>query len=388
MEFEETRRRSKLWFLLVAAIVLLIISLVYFNSYTGFSTNEGNIKIGATVALSGNLAYIGQQELNGLILAAEEINVNGGVSGQMIEVIYEDNAGDPKEGVSAASKFVNLDNVDVVFSAFTHITSALKDVVYNSDSLLIYASTVPDIAEGSDYAFRDYIDNVDHGESLAFALDQEDHREIALITEISEACSQFEDSFIKSSERLGIDIVSRVDFQVADKDLRTAILKLNPKEVDAIVTCTWRHEDIFMKQFEELGFIEIPTFHLMAPFFPVAQTNEIRDLYSKNGAISTWYGFPEVANTKRQKDFIRKYEERFGFTPSPDAAYTYDDVYVLAQAVEKCKEGIKDKNCVASELLKTDYDGVGGHLKFDEIGSSVRETLLIKNVNGEWVSYN
>jgi len=372
--------KKAVWNWLIPVIIVAVILLVVYLPRAPKET----IKIGATVALSGKYSYIGQQELNGLVMAAEEINNNSGINGRKLQIIAEDNKGDATEGVNNVNKLINIDNTEIIFSAFTHITNAIKKSVFDNNKILFYASTIPDIAKENKYAFRDYFDSADQGKAIADAVNQQGYKKVAFLTEVSDPCSQSEKAFIEEASKLGINITAREEYQITETDLKTNILKLNLKNADALVACSWRHEHILMKQLKELNLINVPTFHWIAPFFPTSDTPEMRQLFEENGAISCWYGLSEVPDKQIQIDFTEKYRQKYNIQPTADAAYAYDDIYVLANALKACKGKIENKDCIAAQILSTKYDGVGGHLEFDANGVSKREVLLIRVVDGKW----
>ena len=64
------------------------------------------VKIGVIHPVTGALAYSGQQCREGVLMAIEEINANGGVLGKMIEPIIEDGASDWPTFAEKARKLV------------------------------------------------------------------------------------------------------------------------------------------------------------------------------------------------------------------------------------------------------------------------------------------
>ena len=69
------------------------------------------IKIGGLAPLTGDVSQYGIAVNNAITMAIEKANANGGVLGQQIEYIVEDEKGDPNEAVNAYNKLVNNDNV-------------------------------------------------------------------------------------------------------------------------------------------------------------------------------------------------------------------------------------------------------------------------------------
>ena len=96
----------------VVIIILIIIGFKVLNQKPTASVSNQPIKIGQMSALTGIGADIGEEERNGTLLAVEEINARGGISGRPIEMISEDTpAFDLKQGVSVAEKLIEVDKV-------------------------------------------------------------------------------------------------------------------------------------------------------------------------------------------------------------------------------------------------------------------------------------
>lgn len=373
------------WIIGIVIIAILIIGYVIYKDSKNLTIDEP-IKIGVTSALSGKFAYLGEAQINGLRMATDEINSDGGIRGKQLELIIEDNQADAKQAVSNVSKLLNIDNVDIILSSFTHITNAIKETVEQNNKVMLYTSTVRDIAESNPLFFRDYYDAEDNGTALAKLVKNSGHKNVAFLTEFSDQCLQLESAFNKESEKYGINVIKKESFNTTEKDLKTPLLKIKAVDPEAIVVCGWRHEHILMKQLKELGMIETQTFHWVAPFLSVADTEDMRNLFEENNAISTWYWFVEKDYNKKQKEFSKKYQELYGVKPTGESVYAYDDIYILADALTRCdkRNKVRESSCIAAELLKTDYEGVAGRLTFTNKGVSNRDITAIKVVNGEW----
>lgn len=84
------------------------------------------LRIGAIFPLTGDIASYGKAAQQGIDLGVYEINEAGGVNGRRIEVVYEDDQGQPRTAVSAMQKLVSVDGVPVVLgSAASSVTLAL-----------------------------------------------------------------------------------------------------------------------------------------------------------------------------------------------------------------------------------------------------------------------
>ena len=85
----------------------------------GVSATE--ITLGSIQDLSGPLAGFGKQARQGMLLAVDELNEQGGINGRKLKIIVEDSGYDPKKAVLAAQKLVNQDKI---FMMMGHIGTA------------------------------------------------------------------------------------------------------------------------------------------------------------------------------------------------------------------------------------------------------------------------
>jgi branched-chain amino acid transport system substrate-binding protein len=371
--------------IIIGIIIVVIVGYVFFKD-TKTNKTEKPIVIGATLALSGNLAYIGEAEFHGMTMAVDEINARGGIDGTSIKLVTEDNSGEPKQAANAVSKMLTIDSADVIVSAFTNITNAVKTIVADNNKVMLYAATVRDIAESNSLFFRDYFDAGDSGALIAETVVKKEYKNVAFLSEISDQCLQYEQGFMEGIKGRDINIVGKETYNSTSTDLKTPLLKIKETKPDAIVVCAWRHEHILMKQVKEMGMIKTPILHWIAPFLPVANTDDTKALFEENKSVSVWHWVTETGFNQAQKDFSLKYQAKYGRKPAADVAYMYDDMYVLADAISICKkEGkIRDSQCISNQLLKTDYNGISGSLRFNEKGNSKRTLNVIRFQNGAW----
>jgi branched-chain amino acid transport system substrate-binding protein len=114
------------------------------------------IKIGLMAPLTGAWASEGQEMKQIVDLLAEEMNAQGGLLGKQIEVIAEDDGGDPKTAALAAQR---LSTQGVVVSIGTYgssITEATQNIYDESEIIQIAnGSTAVRLSEkGLKYFFR------------------------------------------------------------------------------------------------------------------------------------------------------------------------------------------------------------------------------------------
>ncbi len=365
-----------------ALLVIVLVGVVV--AYANRQRRQTTIKIGATNSLTGKYALRGEQTKHGMELAVAEINAAGGVNGTQLELITEDNQGDPKGAVSGVNKLLETDRVDFILSAFTGVTNAIKDIVAKHGKVMIYASTVSDIAKSNPYFFMDYYKAEDHGKAMASLVAKRGIQTVKYLSEVSDPCKKFGAAFATEAGTLGVKIAATETYATTDTDMKTQLLKLKTgKKFNALVLCSWQHEQIIMPELAQLNMLSIPTFHWLAPFLAAAQTPEMNQLFSQSKATTIWYGFSDGdASDTTQAKFIAAYQAKYGARPIPDAAYSYDDIYLIAHAARDCPS--LEVNCLRDSLLKADFVGAGGHVAFDADRIMQRDMVIMESVSGNW----
>src|SRR5436189_4514893 len=115
------------------------------------------IKIGVIEPLTGPFAASGNYVTNGAKIAADEINAKGGVLGQKIELVIEDNKSNPTEAASVAEKLMVRDKVPVLMGAWgSSLTLAVmpKLMEYKVPMLVETSSSGKITTSGNPYIFR------------------------------------------------------------------------------------------------------------------------------------------------------------------------------------------------------------------------------------------
>ncbi len=109
---------------------------------------SAQVKLGVAGPITGGSAAFGAQLKNGVEQAVEDINAQGGLLGQKIQVFVGDDRADPKEGVSVANKFVG-DGVKFVVGHFNSGVTIPASEVYQENGMLVItpAATNPKVTE-------------------------------------------------------------------------------------------------------------------------------------------------------------------------------------------------------------------------------------------------
>ena len=102
--------------------------------------NEGSIKVGVIMDLTGPLAFLGVANANVAKMVTDDINAKGGLLGRHIELLVEDSATTDSVAEAKATKLVEQDKVDVILGGiYSSTRQAIKGpAVAKGKKLYIY----------------------------------------------------------------------------------------------------------------------------------------------------------------------------------------------------------------------------------------------------------
>ena len=139
-------------------IAVLSTLLILVSAFAGFAADKGPILIGLQGPITGAWAYEGQMAKQSCEIAAALINQKGGIlGGRQIQIVAEDDAGQPQTGALAATKIVGHKGVVASISSYgSSITEPASNIYERAKMVNIaYGATAVRLTEhGLKYFFR------------------------------------------------------------------------------------------------------------------------------------------------------------------------------------------------------------------------------------------
>ncbi len=330
-------------------------------------SQEGKIKVGIILPLTGNFAQYGQEAKDGIMLAIEELKTI------RIQAIYEDSKAEAKEGVNAFIKLVEVDGVKAVVTGTSQISLAVSNRA-NQEHILqiaIFTST-PDYTSANDYTFRM---SPLVGEEIKVLGQKLINHKVGVIYLRNEWGRGAHEAL---REQLKNIIISESFDQNNEGDFRTQLTKIKAKEPSALVVIAEaRSAGAIIKQARELG-LNVSLYGLRG-----LQSKEIQDIAGKltEGLVFT---YPLDEESPHAMQFTQAFRKRLGYVPTAYAAEGYEAMKLLLEQVQVCG---KNTDCMRDNLLQmNNKTSVFGSLSFDMYGN-VDYPFILKTVrNGEFVS--
>jgi ABC-type branched-subunit amino acid transport system substrate-binding protein len=98
-------------------------------------------KLGVLLPFSGGLELFAQQGIQGVKMAVDEANANGGVLGRQIEIVQADDKTDPRTAVERATQLIRRDAVNAIVGPVTSANrDAIKSTIERGKTPLLYAT--------------------------------------------------------------------------------------------------------------------------------------------------------------------------------------------------------------------------------------------------------
>jgi branched-chain amino acid transport system substrate-binding protein len=129
-------------------ITAVVLSLVLWSC----QEKQDEIKIGAVLPLSGNLAQLGESGKTGLLLAEEYINSKH--ENKKIIFLFEDGKANPTASINAANKLITFDKIDIVFSIISAVELSIVPIQEKDRFLMFSHSSHPQLSGINDLFFR------------------------------------------------------------------------------------------------------------------------------------------------------------------------------------------------------------------------------------------
>lgn len=341
--------------------------------------------VGVYLSLTGPTADYGIVTRQGMELAVSEVNRAGGINGQDLKLIIEDDRGKPEEARTAVTKLIDQNGVIAVLGEVPSTNSlAAAPICQNRKIPMITpASTNPEVTEKGDYIFRVcFIDPFQGYVMAKFAADDLQAKRAAVLWDNKSDYSKgLADVFKAEFPKLGGEVVADVTYAAAsDVDFSSQLTRIRAARPDVIYIPGYYTEvSLIARKARELG-ITVP---LVGGDGWDSENLVARAGDALEGCYFSSHYSPESDNPAVQR-FVRAFKDKYGNTPNALSALGYDSVWILAQAINN--SGSFDPAKIRDSIAKTaDYPGVTGNITINDRRNAVKPAVVLKVVGDRFV---
>jgi branched-chain amino acid transport system substrate-binding protein len=328
------------------------------------------IRIGVAEALTGNASQYGAPIRKGLELAVGEINASGGVHGNKLELVIEDEQGRKEEAINVFKKLIFQDKVLMLFGPTLSNSAQASDPVAQSARVVVFgtSNTADGITSIGNFVFRNSVTEADIlPVTLKIASQKTGFKKVAVLYGNDDIFTKSGyDNFAKVLQALKLPVTTTETFAKGDVDFKPQLTKIKASAPDAVVLSALIAEGApIMVQARQLG--------LAMPFIGGNGMNSPRIFeLAKDNSDNLWVGSPwSVENpAPENKRFISAYQKAHSALPDQFAAQAYDALYIAAQALKSIKITGKlesDRKALRDALPAVQWTGATGPFKFRQV---------------------
>jgi len=331
------------------------------------NTAAAQIKIGIAEALTGNASQYGVAIRKGFELAAGEIASSGGINGQKLELVIEDEQGKKEEAINVFKKLIFQDKVLLLFGPTLSNSAQAADPVAQAAKVVVFgtSNTADGITSIGNYVFRNSVTEADIlPATLKVAAQKTGFSKVAVLYGNDDIFTRSSyDNFKKALQDLKIGVTTTETFAKGDVDFKPQLTKIKGTNPDAIVLSALVAEGApIMVQARQLG--------ITLPFVGGNGMNSPRVFeLARDYSDNLWVGSPWSVESSAQenKRFVAAYQKAYGALPDQFAAQAYDAMYIAAQAMRKLKFAGNleaDRRALRDALPAVQWNGATGPFKF------------------------
>lgn len=342
-----------------------------------------DIKIGLMCPLTGAWANEGQDMQRMVGMLVKDLNDKGGINGQKVDLLVEDDGGSPRTAALAAQRLVSNGVIAVVGTYGSAVTEA-SQAIYNEAKVVQIAtgSTAIRLTEKKfEYFFRTCPRDDDQGRVMAASVGKLNFSKVAVLHDNSSYGKGLASEVEPLLKEMGIEVVFYDSLTPGERDYSTILTKLKSLAPQAIVfTGYYPEAGMLLRQMREIGW--------QVPILGGDATNNkgLVDIAGKEAANGYYFispPGPQDLTGQEAVDFMQRYKAQYNDYPRSIWAVLAGDAFnVLAAAIQA--KGV-EPDAIAAYLhgeLK-DFQGFTGDIAFNEKGDRVGDLYRLYKVDAE-----
>lgn len=350
------------------------------------------VNIGFTGPLSGGAALYGENTLEGLRMAAKEINANGGITVDGEEYTINIQALDDKYSPSQAAvngkRLVQQYSAPVIFTPHSGGTFALQAFNERDNFLVMSYTSVPAVtAKGNDLTVKIPPNFTDYIKPFSIITMNRFGNKLGVANATHDYAKYWTKEFVPAWRELGGEVVAMNPMDYNNSaDFYTGVSKVLAADPDVMfVGGASEPTGLVVRQARQLGF---------DGGFILMDQAKMDEVAKVSGGIKSLEGSVGVVplskyQNKGAKMFVEKWKKEHDGVATSETAYNYFAMYLIARAMEEAgtvedAKAIRAAIPVAMDKVSVehnpyDVDGI------DEAGNLAADPQIAEVVDGKVV---
>jgi len=382
---------------LVAAAAALMMSAPLMHSASA-QAQQPPIKIGAVLSVTGGASFLGDPEKKTLDIYVADINAKGGINGRKVEAIIYDDASDPNQARTFATRLIEQDKVDALLAGTsTASTMAIIPLAEENEIPLInFAGAVQAVSPVKKWNFKTPHTDLMACEKIFEDMKKRNLTKIAIISGADAFGKSMRDQCMTVNKKYGIEVLHEETYQPRDNDMTAQLTNIKNKAgVQAVLNPGFSQGPaIVTRNYKQLG-IPYPLYQSHGvgtkQFIELATPAAAEGVRLPAAALLVADKLPDSDPQKKVvTDYKKTYEEKTGQPVSTFGGHMYDGLMILVEAMKRA--GGPDKAKVRDEIEKTkNFMGTGGVVNMsptDHLGLDLSAFRMLEIKNGDWTIVN
>ena len=336
---------------------------------TDAASKAATTYVGCLVTLSGTIgAWAGESVINGMKLAEDMINADGGVLGTKIEVLNRDDEGTASTMSSEFEKLVSNYNIAAAFGVTTgNVSTPFNECLerYHLPGLQFggLMIDVNGVANGEGYDTKFAITSCDDTWALCgydYVVNGLGCKKLYITGTDGITHDENVSVYQQMADMDGVEIVGIDPLPSSTSDFSSVILKMLASDADCVINLDGSDFGAnFNKQAYELGLMDqCVVYNSGIPGIETMKALPQEVLQKTYWGGDFYFGYDNAAT----KEFADTYKAAFGEYPMDYAYYGYAALKIWASACEKA--GTFDTDPVVNVIETTSGDFGAGEMKF------------------------
>lgn len=336
------------------------------------SALAADLKIGLMCPLTGKWAAEGQDMKNIVSLLIDQANERGGINGNKLQLVVEDDAGDPRTAALAAQKLASAGVIAVIGTYGSAVTEASQNILDEAGLVQIgTGSTSVRLTEkGLPLFFRTSPRDDAQGKSAAALIGNSEYRRIALLHDNSSYAKGLAQETRSVLEKNGVPVIFFDALTPGERDYTAILTKLKAANPDLVFyTGYYPETGMLLRQKKEMGW-DVPMMggdaanHL--DLVKIAGPDAAADYFFISPPL------PQDMDSEMAKSFLATYKGKYGQMPVSVWAILAGDAF---KAIESAlQNGAANPEEIANHLKKMQpLNGLSGNIAFDAKGDRIGE---------------
>jgi branched-chain amino acid transport system substrate-binding protein len=342
--------------------------------FTPLHAQQQPWKIGALYPLTGSLALLGTENLNGAKIAVDMINEQGGIAGHKIELVTGD-ASTPDKAQSEAERLSSLENLKVITGTYSSgLSFAASQVVERRGGIYWETGGISDglTKRGFKNYFRVVFTASQNGQLaaglakdvIAKALKKEPKDiKVMVIHEDSDYGTSVATAAEMRAKELGFTIAAKTAYKATTTDLSPLILRMKAESPNIVIASSYANDALLIqRQMKQLG-VNVDAFIGTGgiyglPSFAEGLGTAVNGIFDTEGSANINTAALSKDAAKQLDDFKKRFQAAHGKPPSYVGTQGFVGTYLLLDNVLR-KAGSLDPEKVRQAAVAVDVPDGG-----------------------------